>query len=58
MTEDNTGRNIVPGVIAGAILWVLLAWAAYGIWSYFHPCCCKCDATAYSTKIPLYKEKI
>ncbi len=56
--DMDAGRGILFGIIASAILLTILFWAVYGAWSYFHPCC-KCDETAcYTTKLPLYKEKI
>lgn len=31
-------RGILAACVLGVILWLLIAWAVYGIWRYCHPC--------------------
>lgn len=40
MSDDHTNafRGLLGAAVMGVILWIIIGWACYGLWSYFNPC--------------------
>lgn len=34
----NAFRGFIGGAVVGALLWLLICWAGFGLWCYFNPC--------------------
>lgn len=36
--HTNAFRGLIGGAVVGALLWLLICWAGFGLWCYFNPC--------------------